>query len=322
MSTNESQEFPMTKQNHTMPLPVRGIIPPLVTPLKGPDQLDVRGLERLIEHVLSGGCSGLFVLGSTGEAQALSCRLRQEVIERACELTAERVPVLVGITDTAVAEAVRLGNAAAEAGASAVVTAPPYYFRLSQADLLRHTEMLTRQVSLPLFLYNMPQLTKLQYEPETVLEAASIPGVVGLKDSSGDLLYLHRVLRLVSARPDFTVLIGPEELLAQAVLLGAHGGVCGGANAWPELYVQLCREALRGDVEGLRRSQKRVVEISERIYRLGDEPTSYTRGLKCALGVLGICSDLPAPPLAPISAQESAAVRAHLDVIDAVAAQV
>ena len=310
----------MPNQSRTMQLPLKGIIPPLVTPLAARDQLDAAGFENLIEHVLRGGCSGLFVLGSTGEAPALSYALRLEVIRRACQIAAGRVPVLVGITDTALDESVRLGNAAADAGAAAVVAAAPYYFRLSQADLLRHAELLTREIALPLFLYNIPELTKLNYEPETVLAAADIPGVIGFKDSSGDLIHLQRVLRLLSSRPDFTVLIGPEELLAQAVLLGAHGGISGGSNAWPELYVGLCRDALDGRIERMRPRQKRIIEISERIYRMNDDPTSYIRGLKCALGVLGICSDLPAAPLAPISAPERAAVRAHLDAIDAVAA--
>ena len=303
-----------------MQLPLKGIIPPLVTPLAARDQLDAAGFENLIEHVLRGGCSGLFVLGTTGEAPALSYALRLEVIRRACQIAAGRVPVLVGITDTALDESVRLGNDAADAGAAAVVAAAPYYFRLSQADLLRHAEMLTREIALPLFLYNIPELTKLNYEPETVLAAADIPGVIGFKDSSGDLIHLQRVLRLLSSRPDFTVLIGPEELLAPAVLLGAHGGISGGSNAWPELYVGLCRDASAGAVDALRPRQKRIIEISERIYHMNDDPTSYIRGIKCVLGVLGICSDLPAPPLAPISESEREAVRAHLDAIDAAAA--
>jgi dihydrodipicolinate synthase/N-acetylneuraminate lyase len=312
----------MPKPSCLLQRPLRGIIPPLVTPLSGPDRLDVPGFEKLIDHVLNGGCSGVFVLGSTGEAPALSYELRREVIQRACDRVSGRVPVLVGITDTAVAEAVRLGNAAAEFGASAVVSAPPYYFHLGQADLLRHAGILTREIELPLFLYNMPQLTKLNYEPETVLEASAIPGVVGIKDSSGDLMYLNRVLRLLRAKPDFTVLIGPEELLAQAVLLGVHGGIAGGSNVWPELFVQLYNEAVRGNLDGVRLLQRRVIEASERIYRLNDEPTSYTRGMKCVLGVLGICSDLPAPPLAPISAEERETVRAHLAAIYALPTKV
>src|SRR6266478_8353138 len=103
-----------------------GIIPPMVTPLRRRDELDVPGLERLLEHILAGGVHGLFVLGTTGEAPSLSYRLRRELIERTCRQVAGRVPVLVGITDTAFVEAVQLSHFAAETGAQALVLAPPY----------------------------------------------------------------------------------------------------------------------------------------------------------------------------------------------------
>src|SRR5437667_11876449 len=100
-----------------------GIFPPMVTPRRDRDTLDVAGVERLIEHILAGGVQGLFILGSTGEAPSLSYRLRRELIERTCRQVAGRVPVLVGITDTAFIESVNLAGAAAEAGAQALVLA-------------------------------------------------------------------------------------------------------------------------------------------------------------------------------------------------------
>src|ERR1700734_2863123 len=108
--------------------PLRGIIPPLATPLASIDALDVPGLEKLIEHILGGGAHALFILGTTGEGPALSYRLRRELIERVCRQTADRVPVLVGITDTSFVEAVNLAQFAAEAGAKILVLAPPFYY--------------------------------------------------------------------------------------------------------------------------------------------------------------------------------------------------
>jgi len=292
--------------------PLRGIVPPLVTPLLGRDELDRAGLERLVERVVTAGCSGVFVLGSTGEAQALTYRLRLEMLRETARLVNGRVPVLAGITDTAVGEQVEFGKRAVEAGADALVTAQPYYFRLSQEDLLRHTEMLASEIDAPLFLYNMPGLTKLQYEPETVARAAEMPGVIGFKDSSADLIYFQRVMRLVRGREDFGVLIGPEELLGQAVLMGAHGGIAGGSNLRPELYVGLYRAAIEGRIADMQCLARKVMEISESIYRVGDPATSYFRGLKCALGLEGICSELPAPPLAPLSEAERSRIREAL----------
>jgi 4-hydroxy-tetrahydrodipicolinate synthase len=295
---------------YVLPRPLRGIVPPLVTPLSGPDALDLRGLERLIRRVVEAGCSGVFVLGSTGEAQALSYRLRMDMLRETCRIIGGRIPVLAGVTDTSVVESIRFGQAAMETGCDAVVTAPPYYFRLAQSDLLRHTEILAREIGAPLFLYNMPGLTKLTYEPETVAAAAQIDGVAGFKDSSGDLIYFQRVLRAVSGRRDFTVLIGPEELLPQAVQLGAHGGIAGGANLRPRLYVDLYRAAAEGGLEHVRDLQHQVLEISERVYRVGDSATSYIRGLKGALELEGVCSGLPAPPLLPLDEGERALIAA------------
>jgi 4-hydroxy-tetrahydrodipicolinate synthase len=101
-----------------MSQPLSGIIPPLVTPLRDRDTLDCVGLERLIEHLISGGVSGLFILGTTGEGPSLSYRLRRQLIEKTCQLTKNRVPVLVGITDTSFTESVNLAKYSADAGAT------------------------------------------------------------------------------------------------------------------------------------------------------------------------------------------------------------
>src|SRR5206468_10334956 len=158
-----------------------GIVPPLVTPLSDRDTLDVGGVERLMEHVIAGGVSGVFVLGTTGEGPSLSYRLRREVIDRACKVVRGRVRVLVGVTDTSAVEAVALARHAADAGADAVVLAPPYYLIASQAELLEYLQRLTPQLALPVYLYNMPSLTKVSFEQDTVRRALELPKVIGLK---------------------------------------------------------------------------------------------------------------------------------------------
>src|ERR1039457_7001473 len=118
-----------------MKSPLTGIVPPMITPLRDRDELDAAGLEKLLEHMLSGGVSGLFILGTTGKGPSLSYRLRRELIERVCKQVNRRVPVLVGITDTAFAESVQLARFAADSGADAVVVAPPYYMPEGQPEL-------------------------------------------------------------------------------------------------------------------------------------------------------------------------------------------
>ncbi len=303
----------------TLPQPLRGIIPPLVTPLLGRDSLDVAGLERLIEHVLAGGVHGLFILGTTGEAPSLSHRLRHELIERVCGQVKGRVPVLVGITDTCFTESVNMACKAKDAGAAAAVLAPPYYFPAGQPELLEYLEHLTPELPLPLFLYNMPRYTKAVFEPQTVRAAADIPGVVGLKDSSGNMSYFHRLQSQLRDHPHFSLLMGPEELLAEAVLLGAHGGVCGGANLIPRLYVDLYNAASSRDIRTMEALHNKVMQISETLYNVGRYESSFLKGVKCALSCMGICNDFLAEPFHRFRGAERDVIRKHLEELGIVA---
>jgi 4-hydroxy-tetrahydrodipicolinate synthase len=285
----------------------------MVTPLEDRDRLDVEGLERLIEHILGGGVHGLFILGTTGEAPSLSHRLRHELIERTCRQVAGRAAVLVGVTDTAFVESVNMARKAADCGAAAVVAAPPFYFPAGQPELVEYLEHLTAALPLPLFLYNMPTHTKLVFEPETLRAAAGMPGIVGLKDSSGDLDYFRKVLEVLNDRPDFTLLIGPEVILVECLRLGAHGGVSGSANLLPKLYVDLYNAAAARDQEAIQPLHERVVFINEKIYRVGRHPSSYLKGLKCALNLTGICSDFMAEPFHRFRGPERETIRRYLE---------
>jgi 4-hydroxy-tetrahydrodipicolinate synthase len=247
----------------------RGIIPPMVTPLKEWDTLDQDGMVRLIDHILSGGVHGLFLLGTTGEAPSLSHRLRKEIIQRALDQIKERIPVLVGITDTSFDESINLAEYAAEKGASAVVLAPPYYFPAGQLELLEYLEHLVPRLPLPLFLYNMPTHTKLFFEPETVKAASEIPGVIGLKDSSANMVYFHQLQQIFKDQNDFRLFIGPEELLGETLVLGGHGGVCGGGNLIPKLYVELYEKSIEGDFKKMGILHERIMQISTTIYSVG-----------------------------------------------------
>jgi dihydrodipicolinate synthase/N-acetylneuraminate lyase len=258
--------------------------------------LDESGLERLIEHILEGGVSGLFILGTTGEGPSLSYRLRRDLIARTCRLAAGRVPVLVSITDTAFVESVAVARAASDAGADALVLAPPYYMPEGQPELREYVSHLMPELPLPLFLYNMPPLTKVNLELDTVRWAIDQPGIVGMKDSSGDMMYFNRVLGVVRQRPDWSLLIGPEQLLAQATLLGGHGGVNGGGNLFPRLYVELFEAARRADIPRVMTLQGLVQEVVDQIYTVGRHPSAIIKGLKCAAACLKICSDFMAEP--------------------------
>ncbi len=288
----------------TLPKPLRGIIPPVLTPLLDRDTLDATAFDRLLEHLIAGGVHGLFILGSTGEAPSLSYRLRREVMDRASSTVGTRLPILVGITDTSFVETLNTAEYAAQAGASALVLSPPFYYTLDQAAFLGYLERLAPLLPLPLYLYNMPNYTKLVMAPETVRAAAAIPNIYGLKDSSGDKDYFRACQQAVRDRPDFAMLIGVEEILAEMVAEGAHGGVCGGSNLDPALYVQLYEAALRNDRETVDLLQKIVLIISEGVYRVGTPGSAYLRGLKTAVSLIGIGNGVMAEPYQSMTPEE------------------
>ena len=279
-----------------LPKPLRGVIPPVVTPLVDRDTLDTGGAERLVEHILAGGVHGLFILGTTGEAPSLSYRLRRAFISHVCRQVGGRVPVLVGVTDTSFVESVNLAKHAAEAGAQAVVLSAPYYFPAGQPELLEYVQDIAAEMPLPMFLYNMPSHTKITFDPATVAAALDIPGVVGMKDSSAQMIYFHKLKAICAERPDFSLLVGPEELLGESVLFGAHGGVNGGANLFPRLYVDLYEAALARDLEKVAELHARVIHIGQTIYSVGKHGSAFIKGLKCALSCLGVCDDFMAEP--------------------------
>ncbi|MBR1411057.1 MAG: dihydrodipicolinate synthase family protein [Prevotella sp.] len=268
-----------------------GIIPPLVTPLKNNETLDIESLENLIEHLIAGGVHGLFILGTTGEEQSLSYQLRKEMIRQSARINNGRLPLLVCVTDTSIVESINLAKIAAECGADGVVSAPPYYFAPGQPELAQFYEELVPQLPLPVFLYNMPSHVKVSFAPDTVRRIAQNPQVVGFKDSSANAVYFQSVLYKMKERPDFSMLVGPEEITGECVLLGAHGGINGGANMFPELYVGMYNAAKAGDLKRITELQQYIMQISTTIYTVGKHGSSYLKGLKCALSVLGIIKD-------------------------------
>ncbi len=275
--------------------PTRGIISPMITPLKNVDTLDADGLDRLIEHMIAGGIHGLFALGTTGEGPHLSYRLRREVISQTCRIASGRVPVLVAITDTSFVESAKLSKVAADCGADAVVVSTPYYFPAGQTELTQYIEHLLPELALPVMLYNMPALTKVWFEIETLRTLSQNERILGVKDSSGELAYYSKLCSLKAERPDWSFLIGPEDKLIESIPLGGHGGVNGGANIDPKLFVDAYEAAVSGDQLHSAEMQNRIEALGE-IYSIGKYASRYVKATKCAASLLGLCDDFMAEP--------------------------
>jgi 4-hydroxy-tetrahydrodipicolinate synthase len=278
-----------------MKLPLRGIIPPIVTPLISESELDSAGLRRLISHLLKGGVHGIFALGTTGEATNLSYRLRKEFIHRVCEYTAGKVPVVVGITDTCMEGSLEMASEAKKAGADALVISTPYYLPMSQAEFVIYLEELVPQLPLPFMMYNMPSCTKMHMSINTVQRAKEL-GAIGIKDSSGNLPYLLSLVEEFKSSPEFAVIAGSEIFLPETIIAGGHGAVAGGANIFPSLFVDFYEASIARDFEKIDFLKGKLMLMEEKIYNVGAYSSKYIKTIKSALSAMGICNDYVAMP--------------------------
>jgi 4-hydroxy-tetrahydrodipicolinate synthase len=280
---------------------IRGIIPPLLTPLTGQLELDREALDRMIEHITSAGVHGIFLLGSTGEWPSLPEKIRKKVVMHGTFAVKGRLPVLVNITDTSLKEVRRKAIEAVEAGADFGVLAPPYYYGMDRKELEGFFHLAIEGSPLPLLLYNAPQYTRNVIEPVTFRALALQDLILSIKDSSGHMDYLNR---LIHARPEpgCSILIGPELLLSKCLGMGCNGGVCGGANLFPRLYCELYEASRSGEVAQLERLQVMIRRIDKELYSGSGSALSHVLGLKYLMSRRGLCHSHMAMPLyEPIS---------------------
>lgn len=295
-----------------MQLKLKGIIPPIITPLTSENKLDIEGLERLLDHLISGGVHGVFLLGTNGEGPSLSYALRKELISKTCAYIGNRVPILVSITDCSFNDSIEIATYAKNAGADAVVVAPPFYFPISQNEMIDYLEALVPKLPLPFMMYNMPSCTKLHLSLATVQKAKEL-GAIGIKDSSGDLEYLRSLIDAFKNTPEFTIIVGTESFLPETIERGGHGAVAGGANFYPKLFVDLYNASITKDVEKIAQLNVKVQYIYDTIYSVGAYTSKITKGIKCSLSVMKICEDHMALPLRRFDTKEREEIKMHIE---------
>ncbi|WP_339840048.1 dihydrodipicolinate synthase family protein [uncultured Maribacter sp.] len=294
-----------------MKLPLKGIIPPMVTPLLKNMELDLNGLNKLIEHLIQGGVHGIFLLGTNGEGPSLSYPIRKQLIEEACKIVNKRVTVLVNITDSSIDSALEIAEYAKLSGADALVVAPPYYFPISQEEMIDYLEVLAPKLPLPFLIYDIPSCTKLHLSIKTIKRAKEL-GAIGVKDSSGDMGTFYQIIEEFKEFADFSVIAGAEIFLSDTILNGGHGAVAGGANLFPRLFVELYEASCAKDLEKIKLLRESVIKMHSTLYNLGSTSTKSIRAIKCALSILGICSDHMAQPLSRFGEKNREKIREYL----------
>ncbi|WP_037571247.1 dihydrodipicolinate synthase family protein [Phaeacidiphilus oryzae] len=299
--------------------PLRGVVPPVCTPLDRQGDVDTASLSALVEHLIRGGVHGLFALGSTSEAAYLDDARRRIALETVVKAADGRVPVLAGVIEATTARVLDQARDAAELGARALVATAPFYTRTHPVEIARHFRRIRAEVPLPLFAYDIPVSVHSKLPAALVRELAEDGTLAGLKDSSGDDGALRRLLvDLDGRRPaGFAVLTGSELTVDAALLAGADGVVPGIGNVDPAGYVRLYEAARRGDWPAARAEQERLVRLFAMV-DVGPEAamgrsSSALGSFKAALWLLGVidCPDTAFPQV-PLGEPEFAAVAERL----------
>ena len=285
--------------------PIVGSIVALVTPMNEDGSVDYDALRRLIDWHVAEGTACIGVVGTTGESPTVSVEEHCEIIRVAVEHAAGRVPVMAGAGANATSEAIELTRFAKKVGADCSLQVVPYYNKPSQEGMYRHFRAVAEAVDLPMVLYNVPGRTVADMQPETAIRLAQVPGVIGIKEASGNI---ERAAWLVKqAPPGFSIYSGDDGTAVALMLLGGHGNVSVTANVAPRAMAELCRAAVAGDA---RRAAALHLQLLPLHRALFCEPSPAPT--KWALAQMGRCGATLRLPLTDLTAAGQAAVREAL----------
>lgn len=285
---------------------IRGIIPPVATPMLANEDLDLPRLKWFIDHLIASGVHGIFVLGTNSEFYALDEKEKQQVIATAVEHVAGRVPVYAGTGAESTREAVRLTQMAEREKVDGVSIITPYFLLPNQQEIYDHYRRIAEHTKLPVMLYNNPGTCGgVKIDVDTVVRLAQIPNILGIKDSSGDLTNTNEMIRAV---PDsFSVLMGRDTLIFSAMQFGAKGAVPATGNIAPRLLVEIYETFMRGDLEASKAAQLKLNPIRLSL-TLGTAPG----GVKAAMQLLGLPIGPCRAPVAPLPPDKLQKMRAAL----------
>jgi 4-hydroxy-tetrahydrodipicolinate synthase len=267
--------------------------------------VDYAALRRLIDWHIAEGTDCIGVVGTTGESPTVSMEENCEIIRVAVEQAAGRVPIMAGTGANATSEAIELTRYAKQVGADCHLSVVPYYNRPSQEGIYQHFKAVAEAVDLPMVLYNVPGRTVADMQHDTVMRLAQVPGIVGIKEASGDI---ERGAWLVKGAPKgFSIYSGDDATAVALMLLGGHGNVSVTANVAPRAMHDLCMAAIEGQARRAAEIHLRLLPLHRELFC---EPSPAPT--KWAMERLGLCGAAVRLPIVPLSAAGQAAVQQAL----------
>ncbi len=285
--------------------PIKGSIVALITPMREDGSVDYDTLRALMDWHIAEGTDCIGVVGTTGESPTVSVEEHCEIIRVAVEHARGRVPVMAGTGGNSTREAIELSLHARKVGANCTLSVVPYYNKPSQEGIYQHFKAIAEAVDIPTVLYNVPGRTVADMLPETTLRAAQLPGVVAIKEASGNI---ERAAWLIKHAPaGFSIYSGDDPTAVTLMLLGGHGNVSVTANVAPRLMHEMCVAAMAGQVHGAVAIHMKLLALHKQLFC---EPSPAPT--KWALTQMGRCKNSLRLPLLPLTPAGQAAVGAAM----------
>lgn len=289
---------------------LHGVFPPITTPFVD-GKVAYDKLASNVEKWSRTGLKGFVVLGSNGEYVYLSEEEKRRVVDSVVQSAADEMLIIAGTGCESTTETLKLTEDCARLGAHAALVVTPHYYagRMKEAALTKHFSELADQSPIPILLYNVPKFTHINMAADFVARLSEHPNIVGLKDSSGNVIQLGEILNGVAK--DFNVLVGTAGVLFSGLTIGCAGGVCALANVAPQECVNIFDRVKAGDLEAARDLQLRMIPVNQAVTAVYGVP-----GLKAAMDMLGYFGGDPRPPLLPSSELERSEIEAILKKAD------
>ena len=284
---------------------IQGSIPAIVTPMNEDGSLDLPALRRLLDWHIAEGSDGVVVVGTTGESPTVDMDEHCALIRLTVEHVAGRIPVIAGTGANSTSEAIELAQCAKAAGATAHLSVVPYYNKPTQEGLFRHFKAIAEAVDLPLILYNVPGRTVADLANDTALRLAQVPGIVGIKDATGNL---ERGIDLINRAPaGFAIYSGDDPTGLALVLFGGQGVISVTANVAPKLMHAMVFSGLAGDVKTAREINAQLIGLHKQLFCEANPIP-----VKWACARMGLIQNALRLPLTPLSADCHERVRAAM----------
>ena len=271
---------------------LRGVIPPIITPVDSNENVDEGGLKRVINHVLDGGVHGVFVLGSNGEFYALDFENQKRAVEITVSQVNGRVPVYAGASAITTRGCIRLARMAEDAGADALTVLTPMFINPSETELFNHFKTIAASTKLPILLYNNPDKTTNNISVKLLKRLAEIDNIVGIKNTSLDFAQTVQYIYETRHLENFKVLAGSDYFIYATLAYGGAGCVAGTANVAPALVVDIYNKFEAGDHAGALAAQYQLVPLRN-TYGYGSFPVV----MKDCLNLMGLRVGDPVKPI-------------------------